>query len=31
MLDENGQIVVTCEFCTARYSFTLDELKRTDK
>jgi molecular chaperone Hsp33 len=28
MLDENGQIVVTCEFCTARYSFTLDELKR---
>jgi molecular chaperone Hsp33 len=28
MLDENGHIVVTCEFCTARYSFTLDELKR---
>lgn len=28
MLDETGHIVVTCEFCTARYSFTLDELKR---
>jgi molecular chaperone Hsp33 len=28
MLDETGHIVVTCEFCTARYAFTLDELKQ---
>jgi molecular chaperone Hsp33 len=27
MLDDNGQIVVTCEFCTARYVFSLDELR----
>ncbi len=26
MRDENGQIVVTCEFCTARYTFSLYEL-----
>jgi molecular chaperone Hsp33 len=27
MRDDNGQIVVTCEFCTARYVFSLDELR----
>lgn len=27
MLDDNGKIVVTCEFCTARYVFSLDELR----
>ncbi|HET6388347.1 Hsp33 family molecular chaperone HslO [Hyphomicrobium sp.] len=27
MLDDNGKIVVTCEFCTARYEFSLDELR----
>ena len=27
MLDENGKIAVTCEFCTARYEFSLDELR----
>ena len=27
MRDDNGQIVVTCEFCTARYLFSLDELR----
>jgi molecular chaperone Hsp33 len=27
MLDANGKIVVTCEFCTARYVFSLDELR----
>jgi len=27
MLDENGQIVVTCEFCTARYTFSLYDLR----
>ncbi len=27
MLDDNGQIVVTCEFCTKRYVFSLDELR----
>lgn len=29
MLDDNGQIVVTCEFCTKRYVFSLDELRET--
>lgn len=28
MRDDNGQIVVTCEFCTARYVFSLDELRK---
>ncbi len=27
MRDDAGQIVVTCEFCTARYVFSLDELR----
>lgn len=27
MLDDNGQIAVTCEFCTKRYVFSLDELR----
>jgi molecular chaperone Hsp33 len=27
MRDETGQIVVTCEFCTARYIFSLDGLR----
>lgn len=27
MLDDSGQIVVTCEFCTKRYAFSLDELR----
>ncbi len=27
MLDDNGQITVTCEFCTKRYIFSLDELR----
>ncbi len=29
MLDDNGQISVTCEFCTKRYVFSLDELRET--
>lgn len=28
MRDSSGRIVVTCEFCTSRYSFSLDDLKR---
>jgi molecular chaperone Hsp33 len=28
MRDPSGRIVVTCEFCTSRYSFSLDELKQ---
>jgi molecular chaperone Hsp33 len=28
MRDESGRIVVTCEFCTSRYSFSLDDLKK---
>lgn len=28
MRDENGRIVVTCEFCTAQYSFSLEDLKQ---
>lgn len=28
MRDDSGRIVVTCEFCTSRYSFSLDELKQ---
>lgn len=28
MRDDNGKIVVTCEFCTSRYTFSLDELKK---
>ncbi len=27
MRDDNGKIVVTCEFCATRYMFSLDELK----
>lgn len=27
MLDDNGKIVVTCEFCTKRYVFSPDELR----
>jgi molecular chaperone Hsp33 len=27
MLDDHGQISVTCEFCTKRYVFSLDELR----
>jgi molecular chaperone Hsp33 len=27
MRDDNGKIVVTCEFCTKRYVFSLDELR----
>lgn len=27
MRDESGQVVVTCEFCTARYAFALEDLK----
>ncbi|MBA2126460.1 molecular chaperone Hsp33 [Hyphomicrobium methylovorum] len=27
MRDDNGQIVVTCEFCTAKYAFALEDLK----
>jgi molecular chaperone Hsp33 len=27
MRDDNGRIVVTCEFCATRYMFALDELK----
>jgi len=30
MLDDNGQIVVTCEFCTKRYVFSPDELRETE-
>lgn len=29
MLDDNGKIVVTCEFCTKRYIFSPDELRET--
>lgn len=29
MLDDNGKIVVTCEFCTKRYVFSPDELRET--
>ncbi len=29
MRDDNGQIVVTCEFCTARYVFSLEELRES--
>ncbi|MBS0249780.1 MAG: Hsp33 family molecular chaperone HslO [Proteobacteria bacterium] len=29
MLDDNGKIVVTCEFCTKRYFFSPDELRET--
>jgi molecular chaperone Hsp33 len=28
MRDDSGQIAVTCEFCTARYLFSLDDLKQ---
>jgi molecular chaperone Hsp33 len=28
MRDESGRIVVTCEFCTAQYSFSLGDLKQ---
>lgn len=28
MRDDDGRIVVTCEFCTSRYTFSLDELKQ---
>lgn len=28
MRDDSGRIVVTCEFCTSRYSFSLDDLKQ---
>jgi len=28
MQDTSGSIVVTCEFCTSRYSFSLDDLKQ---
>ena len=28
MRDASGRIVVTCEFCTSRYSFSLDDLKQ---
>lgn len=27
MRDDNGKIVVTCEFCTTRYTFSLDDLR----
>ena len=27
MRDDNGRIVVTCEFCATRYTFSLDELR----
>ena len=27
MRDDNGKIVVTCEFCATRYTFSLDELR----
>ena len=27
MRDDNGKIVVTCEFCATRYMFSLDELR----
>jgi molecular chaperone Hsp33 len=30
MRDDAGQIVVTCEFCTARYVFALDELRERE-
>ena len=30
MLDDNGQIVVTCEFCTKRYVFSPDELRQAE-
>jgi molecular chaperone Hsp33 len=30
MIDDSGQIVVTCEFCTRRYVFSLDELRRAE-
>jgi molecular chaperone Hsp33 len=30
MRDASGRIVVTCEFCTSRYSFSLDDLKQAD-
>lgn len=29
MLDDNGKIVVTCEFCTKQYVFSPDELQET--
>lgn len=29
MLDDNGKIVVTCEFCTRRYVFSPDELRES--
>ncbi|MFT3733069.1 MAG: Hsp33 family molecular chaperone HslO [Hyphomicrobium sp.] len=29
MLDDSGQIVVTCEFCTKRYVFSPNELRET--
>lgn len=28
MRDDNGRIVVTCEFCTSRYAFSFDDLKQ---
>jgi molecular chaperone Hsp33 len=28
MRDDSGRIVVTCEFCTSRYTFSLDDLKQ---
>ena len=31
MRDDNGKIVVTCEFCTARYFFSLDELQEASR
>lgn len=31
MLDDNGKIVVTCEFCTKRYVFSLDELQEAER
>jgi molecular chaperone Hsp33 len=30
MFDDNGQIVVTCEFCTKRYVFSPDELRKEE-
>jgi molecular chaperone Hsp33 len=30
MRDENGEIVVTCEFCTARYVLSLDDVREPE-
>jgi molecular chaperone Hsp33 len=31
MRDDDGKIVVTCEFCTKRYVFSLDELREAER